>query len=685
MTHDQQTAIFKANAHILEDLGLTLYTSIARVLVEFVANAYDADASRADIIYDPESLETARRALRGRPAGHQNGARSHIDSLTLPDQHTIVIEDDGHGMSRGDLEAKFLVAGRRRLIEEPDAGGRTPRGRPLMGRKGLGKLAGFGVAKHITVTSRASGEATATSVTLDYDDIVSRKLSDGIPVPIVVHPDGADLPEGGGTRITLKRLLHAPTKNRPDTIRDELAEHFSMISPDEFRVSLAGTAIPPKTYEHAFAWPQPERSADQLVDATFRNDQGDDTPFRYRIRFTGDKKALAASRRGIRVYSNRRLCAAPSLLGADTNMHGFRMVDYLEGEVHADFIASEPVDYIATDRQGLRWESPLLQPLYEKLSAEIKTACAQYQRVRDNRTKMIVEADSFTKQKFVDAGLEGRDLILGRKVAALLASACKEGVDSQDYKDKLPALLGGIGHGTILTQIAELATHPNPDFQRLADETAKLTLDEMGRFLSTVRGRVRAIEALRKIVGSTNFREAQNEKVIQKLLENSPWIIDPTYTQFLSADMRKRVLFQRLASELQIGNAAPASDNESERPDLVFLIGSEALNRLVIVELKSANTPLTIDHLHQLLRYVADATDWLAQNGRPMSVHGILIGTRGSPSSTARGVKDLRIREQELGTRSWEVRDYSEVLEKTEAAHHELLERNRDESSEELA
>jgi hypothetical protein len=38
------TLKFRVAAHIVEDLGLNLYTDLPRVLVEYVANAHDADS-----------------------------------------------------------------------------------------------------------------------------------------------------------------------------------------------------------------------------------------------------------------------------------------------------------------------------------------------------------------------------------------------------------------------------------------------------------------------------------------------------------------------------------------------------------------------------------------------------------------------------------------------------------------
>ncbi len=678
MPNNSEMVPFKVASHILEDLGLTLYTSLARVLVEFVANAYDADAALAEIAYDASAIEIERKAMRDEHNAQRtrSGGESteSLDERVLPERFDITITDNGHGMSRSDLVDKFLIAGRRRLEEEPECNGRSPGGRPLMGRKGLGKLAGFGVAKLIEVTSRAKNQASATRITLDFDKIIDQKLTDQIQVPIKELICGGDLPKTGGTCIRLAKLLHAPTKNRPDTIISELAEHFFMISDAEFQIKFNSKVVRPSGRKLAFAWPEPSRPLTELVEHSLSPEDGDTYTFKYRLRFTEERQALRASQRGVRVYSHGRLCASPSLLDADTNMHGFRMTDYLDGVVHADFIAEQRSDYIATDRQGLRWESPLLQPLHQFLSEQIKEACTKYQEHRDAKSTKVVKDDDFTRRTISEAGLAGRDERMAYRIAALLNQVCKQGVGDQDYKAKLPILVQGIGHGNILSAITKLAIEPNPDLQQLVVEITRLTHDEMSRFMSTVKGRLRAIEALRKVVTDVNFKTANNEADIQELLEESPWIIDPTFTQFLSADQTKRTLFDRLSKELGIGEHAPQrSAGDDERPDLTFILGSESLQRLVIVELKSANTPLIGKHLDQLELYMEDAKMWLKQNDRQMKVEGILVGSRQSPNSSSKGARMLRIREADQAAAMWSVRDYLELLEHTEAAHKELL------------
>ena len=674
---------FKVAPHIVEDLGLNLYTTLPRVLVEFVANGYDADSESVNILLDKKAIEKARRELKAEYELEkvQNEGKQKqlipLESRTLPDQFKIVVEDAGHGMSRDDLNNKFLFAGRRRRREEPEEQGRTAgKKRPLMGRKGLGKLAGFGVAKIVTVETRKFGERHATRVVLNFDELVQNRQTNEIKID-----NEERLANGGGfaasgTRIILSRLLYDPLKSRPETIEEEIADHFALIDSSDFSIKLNNKAIKVPKPDFAFAWPNPdELDKDAFAEKELLTESGT-IKFLYRMRFTGENEALPASRRGVRVYSNKRLAAAPSLLSADTNMHGFRMTDYLDGVVHADFIEDKESDYIATDRQSLRWESPLLAEMYEFLSEEIKESCKQYQKLRDDVAPSIVKSDPFTKDQVAKCQFGKKDERMAYRFAVILKNACKKGVSDDVYKTKLPVLLNGLGHGTILTAISELAAEENPDLQLVAVQVANLTKDELDRFIGTVKARLTAISALKKIVNEVNFKSSDNEKTIQQLFEGSPWLIDPTYTQFLTADSDINTLFNRLARELGVGSHAPSNaEKNDDRPDLVFLLGNVSLRRLVIIELKSANLPLEDKHRTQLQYYMETAENWLASNGHTgMQVHGHLIGTMPAANAKGRGAVALKRAIRKAGTESdWSVRDYIKVLEDTREAHRELL------------
>ena len=97
--------------NVLNHLADGLYSSVAAVLTEAVANAWDADSKKAQIILD---------------IGNDR----------------ISIIDDGIGMDKDAVNDRYLRVGYRRREE----GDRSPGGRRVMGRKGIGKLSLFSIA-----------------------------------------------------------------------------------------------------------------------------------------------------------------------------------------------------------------------------------------------------------------------------------------------------------------------------------------------------------------------------------------------------------------------------------------------------------------------------------------------------------------------------------------------------------
>lgn len=133
----------------IEHLGAKMYSRIPNALAELIANAYDADSENVNITLTDI-----------------NGVRS------------ICVEDDGMGMTFDEINNKFLLIGRKRrnthFVEI------TPKGRKVTGRKGLGKLALFGIGHHMKIISCKGGEQVEFD--LDWDDI--KKQSTGIYNPL---------------------------------------------------------------------------------------------------------------------------------------------------------------------------------------------------------------------------------------------------------------------------------------------------------------------------------------------------------------------------------------------------------------------------------------------------------------------------------------------------------------------
>ena len=128
----QKTLKLKFHGRVLDQLGFQTYQSRPASLAELVANAWDADATSVEI-----TLPTSAG-----PASE------------------IVVEDDGCGMTFEECQEKYLNIGYDRRNGNPKA--TTPGKRQVMGRKGIGKLAGFGIARKVVVetVSKETGEST---------------------------------------------------------------------------------------------------------------------------------------------------------------------------------------------------------------------------------------------------------------------------------------------------------------------------------------------------------------------------------------------------------------------------------------------------------------------------------------------------------------------------------------------
>jgi hypothetical protein len=299
-----------------------------------------------------------------------------------------------------------------------------------------------------------------------------------------------------------------------------------------------------------------------------------------------------------------------------------------------------------------------------------------------------VNDDLWTKQQIDAANLPKHREVMAYRIAVVLAKGDAEETESKFYRKSLPIVIGGLSRGDVLTAIAALAKESTPDLNSVVQEITELTKQEFGDFLAIVQGRLDGISALRKIEKDQDFKGPDEEKKLQELFETCPWLIDPTFFQFLSGDEAQETLNERLSKHLEIAKFPPADfkreDPEqtkkygsNKRPDLVFFLNNEALRRVIIIELKAPNTPLHIDHLQQLKNYLRRTEDYLKAKHKDVSfnVRGILIGSR-APSEDNGQEKVLQLgyeEEKRQADANWEVLDISQVLKRTEAAHRHIL------------
>ena len=535
-----------------------------------------------------------------------------------------------------------------------------------MGRKELGKLAGFGVAKRVTITSRREEDNYATRVILDFDELVRCPSKGRIPVPTKTL--NANLPRAG-TEIALSRLVFEPVKSRRNTIESALAKHFRYVGAEDFQIRVNGDTIPPLEPDYAYEWPFPAEHPGQLVEQEIQAGN-QRRKINYRIRFT--EKSLPARQRGVRIYASGRLASASDLLDMQTGMHGFRLTDYIDAVAVADFIDQESTEYIATDRRSLRWDTFFLRGLRQFLSEAMKDAVVNYQRLRDSKAADSVQQDIFTREIIEKARLTKRRQKTAKRLAGELAKMFPEGIQDTEYRRNLEILVSGLGQGTVLEDLAAMAGGELPGFNALSEAVLDLAVRETGELSRFAEGHIDAIDALKKIVRDVNFQDTNRETELQQLFERAPWLINPVFTQLVAANRWVSTTYERLAKHLGIREYA--SVNDPRRADLVFLVSTSGGSEVMIVELKAANEPLNADHLQQLKDYLRKAEGFLEQHNKEnIRVQGLLIGSR-NPTSHSASVDLLNWEiHNNQGSSKWQVRDITEVLELAEQAHKELI------------
>ncbi|MCO1606946.1 ATP-binding protein [Escherichia coli] len=209
------------HGRIIDHLGIQMYQSPTAAIAEMVSNAWDADATEVNI-----TLPT-----------HEN--------------RTIVIKDNGIGMTFEECQKKFLTVGFDKRKDNPVAKSKLFN-RDLMGRKGIGKFAGFGIAEIIEICTTSQETGEKTSFTLDINKIRSSDdyvKTESMAIDVTFRTGPSELEkENHGTTVTLKSLKINRLLNE-SSFATSMARRFAINSGgDEFLVRINNTPMPVENF-----------------------------------------------------------------------------------------------------------------------------------------------------------------------------------------------------------------------------------------------------------------------------------------------------------------------------------------------------------------------------------------------------------------------------------------------------
>ena len=177
MNEDDLDLPFRPRARLLQLLGDELIGSPRLAIFELVKNAYDADAQNVRVIL--QNIDTPKAS--------------------------IVVEDDGDGMTLDIIRNIWLVPGHDHRAKQRAKMRRTSRGRLPLGEKGVGRFAAHKLGNGIEILTRAAQQPECF-VSIDWNALIQHEsLSDATVrvstrAPIVFRGDLT------GTRITISQL-----------------------------------------------------------------------------------------------------------------------------------------------------------------------------------------------------------------------------------------------------------------------------------------------------------------------------------------------------------------------------------------------------------------------------------------------------------------------------------------------
>ena len=536
--------------NVLEHLGINLYSNIAAVLTEAVANAWDADASSVQI-------------------------------RVAPNNEWIEIEDDGIGMSVDDLNGKYLRVGYRRRDEDTEHGCKTAKGRPVMGRKGLGKLSLFSIANVIEVQSAKDGDAHGFRMSVPG-------IQQAVQEKRAYHPERLErgmLTATRGTKIVLRDIKRQRLGKGVTALRKRLARRFSIIGQAHgFEIKIDGQPItaadrgdlPKVQFLWTFEGYEPEASTVSHVlerEALPARFEAWDSSWRVSGWLGTARKPKdldddeAGNLNGIVVFARGRLIQENVI---DRLNDGRLYTKYLTGQIEADFLdADDRPDIATSDRQRVQEDDER----YVQLIAFLKSRLGQLEKHWSEwRRKHEVKEAQETSPALAE-WLESLPAGYRNSAETLISKLSALPVDDEDDRKLM------YRHGILAFERMKLrgSTEEFVTSIESADRLLAVLADrdslEASLYRDIVKSRLDAIRDFQSIID-----EDAKERVLQKYLFDHLWLLDPAWERATgSSIMESRLMTEGVLIE---------DMTEKERLGRVDIAYRTNAGKHVIVELK---------------------------------------------------------------------------------------------------
>lgn len=596
----------------VDKLGIKMYDKASAVVAEIIANSYDADAELVTVYVPLNRWLATKRGGEIQDRGFE-----------------IIVEDDGHGMTPEVINDFYLKVGSDPRIDKRRGPTSLEKGRQRMGRKGIGKLAPFGICKIIELKSSGGSKTSqgykTAHLILNFEDILE-------DTDQPYHPDKGELDgtysKKRGTIIKLRNFNRRRTPGR-ETFDRQISRRFGLKLPD-FKIKIINTEAETGEEKEWFIGELDidinEETLIELEKIGSETEGYEDIPIitmedGTKLPVTGwiaysNQSYQNEEVAGIRIYARGKIVSTTRDFGIKSGFTGeFKMRSYLIGEIHADWIDKEgEEDLIRSNRQDILWDTEkgtafriwghkILKIIAKKARGPLRKKAR-----REFMEKSNLEEEArkrYNDVRVVDAAVE-----VGRMIGSITSL---DDLKDEEYVDNLKELVLTVApHKMIVDKLKEVT---EDDVEQPIEVIVKLFNDakiaEIASLGQIAQERIDAITRLEELLQPG---VKTREEDLQELLEGAPWLIDPQWTALQANQtfntMRKNfeIWFEKNRGEKIVTSTIDAKD---KRPDFIMLhLGSN----IEIVEIKDIDHILTDEEWNRITIYYTSMQQFIKEN-----------------------------------------------------------------------
>jgi hypothetical protein len=510
---------------ILTDIiGRGQYTQFKSIIAEYVANAWDAEASKVKI--------------------------------TVPEDFTndpIIIEDNGNGI---DINTFKIIGSNVQL----NSSYTRNFARPLMGKKGIGRFAGFACAKIIKYQSVY--DENSFEITFDREEILKFNDVSEIEIPLKEQDDLLVK----GTKVTIDYLDTKYSLPSIEQIERDLTIDFGIRT--DFEIYLNDNLI----------------KKNEIRGETFDIDQTFEDFGHVSGNITIAKTKSNKFPAGIIIRVKNRRVEGPTFFDLQDNISG-KVLHRIYGDINADGLE----DIISSGREAFIMHDERYNKLVDWLKEQIASISNKIEEENTIDTAEII----YNLPKFKER-IE--------KLPSHLKDLCR------NYIKRIAPNLSRIKNNTEMLEIIGLLViraSENADFYAVLEELQKTETNdittlakvlkhwgfgEIARLTTLIQNRLRIVQKFSEIVHDNASLELQD---LHKMIEYNLWLLDEKYNLFTSNKSIKKIL-----NDLIENNSIDKDLNK--RPDMIL---KRDRDDFIIVEFKRPSHIINYDDVTQTLTY----------------------------------------------------------------------------------